>query len=138
MQRVSSSVNVSEIDFPWKIITLTPAHTQKNENLRGVGEGINPIWGFPIRKSVLNGGWRDKKCKGSEFISRSYHRSLFEISAGSCKEKSISNYKPIYGKFMNSPKNRCSDRRIRCLSRDKIFREKLNAFLSPRRPKLEK
>lgn len=40
----------------------------------------------------------------------------------------IPNYKPIYGKFMNSPKSP----RIRCENRDKIFREKLNAFLSPR------
>ena len=39
---------------------------------------------------------------------------------------------------MNSPKNRYIDKRIRFLSRDKIFREKLNAFLSPRRQKLEK
>lgn len=78
---------------------------------------------------------------GSCIYLRSYRRFTFRFSKNFLLLVEKNPFQ-IISQFMENlwtrQKNRCIDRRIRCLSRDKIFREKLNAFLSPRRQKLEK
>lgn len=113
-QPYAKGVIVSECEknrFAWNHHFNARTHPKETLyfQLRGVGEGINPIWGFQNRESVLNGGWKNGKSLGFDgfwIFYRSYQHSFLDFPKNICWlwKKSISNYKPIYGKFMNSPK----------------------------------